>query len=210
MEISTGEGSQEVEVPDFDETDSIAFKRWILTNITGPWGSYEETARMMGNTSAHIRKATIDGQLALINGVDEFTGASETDRSAFKEAAIKIAKELAGEKEPNQKEAQLDTKDKVARSLADKLNNDLTVPMVTLDTVLENPALPDDLKVPLGKVMRGIESAAKRSTELLHMPRFLETQTPGGQPMLDWDKSLAANQSPATVNPPTTPPVAKP
>lgn len=101
--------------------------------------------------------------------------------------------------------AQLDTTQKVARSLADKFNNDLTPPMTFLDAVIEDPSLSPHHKAMLSEVMDGLTKAGQRSAELLRMKRFKETQTPGGQPMLDWDKSLNPTPKPTSQPLPKTP-----
>lgn len=88
--------------------------------------------------------------------------------------------------------AQLETANKIGRGLADKLNNDLAVTGV-LDMVIEDPSLSPNHRALLEEVMGGMMRAGQRSSELMRMKRFRETTSPGGQPMLDWDKSLPQN-----------------
>jgi len=88
---------------------------------------------------------------------------------------------------------QLDTAKKVGRALADKLNNDLAVPMGSLDMLLEDSSLSAQHKALIEAAINGLTRAGQRSGELMKMHRFKEINTPGGQPMLDWDNSLPKN-----------------
>lgn len=93
-----------------------------------------------------------------------------------------------------EEKAKLTVVGEVARSMADKQRNDFTAAMNRLEIAL-NMTNSSELKFEIEEAIMALAQASSRTDELLQMPRYKTTRTPGGQIQLDWDASLSGNKA---------------
>ncbi|HLI27310.1 MAG TPA: response regulator transcription factor [Chloroflexota bacterium] len=86
--------------------------------------------------------------------------------------------------------AQLEGAQAVIRAVRHRVNNDLTLPSLVLDYLLEHPSLPEDLRAMVGEAAAAVVSAARYIQALQHVQRVVTTDTPLG-PALDLEPSTA-------------------
>jgi DNA-binding response OmpR family regulator len=92
-------------------------------------------------------------------------------------------------------QARLEGAQAVIRAVRHRVNNDLTLPSLVLDYLLEHPQLPGELRGMVGEAAAGLLAAARYIQALQRVQRVVTTDTPLG-PALDLDRSVAAPPEP--------------
>lgn len=92
-------------------------------------------------------------------------------------------------------QARLEGAQAVIRAVRHRVNNDLTLPSLVLDYLLEHPQLPGELRGLVGEAAAGLLAAARYIQALQRVQRVVTTDTPLG-PALDLDQSVAAPPQP--------------